>query len=57
MPDPKETNQKTSENRLDAETPRKAAQAIRGQKKPDTQPNEVPRPQALEHKEPEKKSA
>ena len=57
MPDPKDTNQKTPENRPDAETPQKAAKATMGHEKPDTKPNEVPRPPAQEHKEPEKKSA
>jgi hypothetical protein len=57
MPDPKDTNQKTPENRPDAETPKKAAKVTSRQGKPDTKPNEVPRPQVQEHKEPEKKSA
>ena len=56
MPDPKDMNPKTPENRPEAETQKKP-QAIDDHEKAKVHPPAVPNPQDQEHKEPEKKRA
>jgi hypothetical protein len=57
MPDTKDTNLKTPENRPEPEAPKKPVQAIDDQEKAKAHAAVVPNPQDQEHKEPEKKRA